>query len=147
MSQQSGYDGFDEEAKYDEFPRGGDEGFGTEQGFNTWVRINDARWFTEEALADPTIRAFTEAPFAVSYSQFKSSHREAEWFIHKPHKAMTGQVEGIKGVVEGYPEDAAISTFVMNHEETLAIHITRSLTVADGSMAAQVIHKEGAPGG
>ena len=133
---------FDEENLYDQFPRGADEGYGPEQGFNTWVRINDPELFTEEARQDPAVQAFLEAPFSVNYAQFKSSHREAEYFIHKPHKAMSGQVEGIEGSVAGFPEDPRIATLVVNHELTLARHITRSLVVEDGAAAGQLIHKE-----
>ncbi len=134
-----------EERLYDQFPRGDENDFGPEQGFNTWVRVNDEGLFTEEALANPAIRAFVDAPFSVNYAQFKSSHREAEWFIHKPHKAMSGQVEGIQGSVADLPEEPRISTLVLNHERSLAWRITRSMVVEDGAVAGQIIHKEGEP--
>lgn len=134
--------GFNEEDLYDEFPRGAENGFGPDEGFNTWVHINDEGLFTEEALSNPAVRAFVDAPFSVNYAQFKSSYRETEYFIHKPHKAMSGQVEGIEGTVVDFPPDPRISTLVMNHERALAWRITRSLTIEDGSAAAQLIHKE-----
>lgn len=127
---------------YDMFPSGADEGFGPDEGFNSFVRINDPSHFTEEALSNPVIREFLDAPFSVYFSQFKSSYRETEYFIHKPHLAMTGQVRGIKGRIENMPEDPRICTLVMNHENTLAAKITRSLTIEDGLDAAQIIHKE-----
>jgi hypothetical protein len=133
---------FDEEELYDRFPRGADEGNGPEQGFNTWVQINDPGLFTEEARQHPAVRAFLEAPFSVNYAQFKSSHREAEYFIHKPHKAMSGQVDGIVGTVAGFPEKPRIATLVINHEMSLARHITRALVIEDGAAAGQLIHKE-----
>jgi hypothetical protein len=134
--------GFNEEDLYDQFPRGDEYGVGPDEGFNTWVRINDEGLFTEDALRNPAIRAFIDAPFSVNYAQFKSSYRETEYFLHKPHKAMSGQVEGIEGRVADFPAEPRISTLVMNHERSLAWRITRSLTVEDGSAAGQLIHKE-----
>lgn len=135
---------FDPRRIYDEhFPRGAREGFGPEQGFNTWVRINDERNFTPEALEHPAIRAFVDAPFTVNYAQFKSSYRETEYFVHLPVEAMTGQVDGIEGRIENMPtEDPLICTLVMNHENSLAMRITRSLLIEDGNAAGQIIHKE-----
>lgn len=138
--------GFDEDEIYEQFPLGADQGFGPDRGFAKWVRINDEAHFTEEALRDPAIRAFVDAPFSVSFAQFKSSHRESEYFIHKPHRAMTGDVRWIDGTVDRFPEhDPRIPTLVINHERSLAKRITRSLVIADGSTAGQIIHKEPAP--
>lgn len=131
-----------EDRLYDLFPAGAEAGFGPAEGYNTWVQVNDPRLFTPEALENPAIRAFLDAPFSVSFGQFKSSHREAEYFIHKPARAMTGRVEGIEGTVSGMPDDPSISTLVLNHERTLARWITRSLVVEDGRAAGQIIHKE-----
>jgi hypothetical protein len=137
---------FNEEDLYDQFPAGADDGFGPDEGFNTWVRLNDESLFTPEALAIPAIRAFVDAPVAVTYAQFKSSHRETEYFIHKPHRAMSGQVDGIEGKVEGVSGDeprTRISTLVMNHERTLAWLITRSIVISGDGAAGQLIHKQG----
>jgi hypothetical protein len=151
-----------EDDLYDRFPAGTSDRSGPEDGFNTWVRINDAALFTEEALANPAIREFVDAPIAVTYAQFKSSHRETEYFLHKPHRAMTGDVSGIGGTVpgisagkyEGDPPQTKIATFVINHERTLAKYITRSIvisdtpaksdnaTTADTGTAGQIIHKQ-----
>jgi hypothetical protein len=139
---------FNEEDLYDRFPRGDENEVGPAQGFNRWVRINDPALFTGEAREDPVIRQFLEAPFSVNFAQFKSSHRETEYLIHKPHKAMSGQVEGIEGTVDGFPqspEQQRIATLVVNHELTLAKYITRSLTIEDGHLAGQMIHKEPEP--
>ena len=151
MAKQGGYldkpegsDEFDEDAKYDEFPPGAEQGFGPEQGYNRWVRLNDERWFTEEARSDPVIRQFLNAPVSVNDAQFKSSHREAEYFVHKPDRAMRGEVEGIEGTVDLMPATPRIATLVINHERTLAKRITRSITIEDGELAGQLIHK-GAP--
>ncbi|HYN47978.1 MAG TPA: hypothetical protein VER83_03880 [Candidatus Nanopelagicales bacterium] len=136
---------FNEDELYDQFPAGASEGFGPREGFNTWIRVNDASLFTAEALADPAIRAFVEAPFAVTFAQFKSSHRESEYFVHKPHLAMTGQVDGIEGAVEGLSGDdprTPIATLVFNHERTLARLITRSIVISDGGVAGQIIAKQ-----
>jgi hypothetical protein len=133
----------DEDALYDQFPRGALDGNGPKEGFNTWVRVNDARLFTSEALEIPAIRAFVDAPISVSFAQFKSSHRESEYFIHKPERAMNGGVDGIEGKVDQFPAgDPRIPTLIINHERTLAKKITRSLTIADGASAGQIIHKE-----
>jgi hypothetical protein len=136
-----------EERLYDEFPAGADAPFpgpyGPDQGFNTWVRINDESLFTDEAKAQPAIREFLDAPFSVNYVQFKSSHKEAEWFLHKPHRAMAeGGVQGIVGSVAGFPANPRIATLVINHERTLAKFITRALVIEDGAQAGQMIHKQ-----
>ena len=94
-------DGFDEDSLYDQFPSGDSDGFGFDEGFNRWVHVNDPSLFTAEALQNPAIQAFVNAPFHVTYAQFKSSHRESEYFVHKPHRAMSGDVKDINGVVEG----------------------------------------------
>ncbi len=131
---------------YDQFPSGAAEGFGPEEGFNTWIRLNDEQLFTDEARKIPAVRAFLDAPFAVTYAQFKSSHRESEWFIHKPNLAMSGRVEGIEGVVEGITEEprTPITTLVLHHERTLALHMTRTLVVSGDTSAGQLLVKESA---
>lgn len=138
---------FNEDDLYDQFPAGESDESGHEQGFNTWKRLNDRSLFTDAAMEDPAVRAFVEAPFAVTFAQFKSSHRETEYFIHKPHLAMTGQVGGIDGFVEHISgDDARIGTFVVNHERTLARFITRSIVISDdGGAAGQIIHKQPEP--
>lgn len=142
MLRQDDPPGFDPESLYDQFPRGADSGFGPEQGYNWWIRINDPELFTEDARNNPVIREFLSAPFSVHFGQFKSSYRETEYFIHKPMKAMTGRVDGIEGSVP-LADEPRISTLVLNHENTLAFRITRTLVVSDEKQAGQVIHKEG----
>ena len=146
-----------EEKLYDQFPSGADEGFGPDQGFNTWVRVNDPSLFTDQAKEQPVIRAFLgldrdDAPFlSVNFAQFKSSHRETEWFLHKPHRAMTeGGVDGITGGVDGFPVSdphhpdpkRRIATLVINHDLTLARHVTKTIVIEDGKQAGQMIYKE-----
>ncbi|MGZ6267908.1 MAG: hypothetical protein ACXWNR_05025 [Candidatus Limnocylindrales bacterium] len=136
---------FEEDRLYDQFPSGASEGFGPDEGFDTWVRVNDPSLFTEEALKHPAIQAFVGAPFNVTYAQFKSSHRESEYFIHKPNLAMTGQVSEILGVVDGISADdprTPIATLVLNHEQTLALRITRSIVVSGSGQAGQLVIKE-----
>jgi hypothetical protein len=131
-----------EDTVYDQFPSGETDGFGTNEGYNTIIQLNDPGLFTEEARNNPVISEFLAAPFSVSYVQLKSSHREAEWYIHKPHLAFTGQVKGIQGGVAGFPAtDQRIGTYVMNHELTLAKSIMRALIIEDGTQAGQMIHK------
>jgi hypothetical protein len=136
--------GFDPEEKYDEFPPGEEVGVGPETGFNEFTRLNDPKLFTREARSHPVIRAFLEAPFSVTYLQLKSSTRESEWFIHKPHRAMGGELEdrGLHGSVDSFPrEDQRISTLVLNHEETLALRPMRLLIVEDSAQAGVMIYK------
>jgi hypothetical protein len=143
---------FNEDAAYDQFPEGASDGNGPAQGFNTWVRLNNESLFTPEALEIPAVRAFVDAPIVVTYAQFKSSHRESEYFIHKPVEAMTNKVQGIGGSVDGLASDPRIATLVINHERTLARHITRALVITDaagstgaGGTAGQILHKEPEP--
>ena len=139
-------DDFNENDLYDQFPSGADDGTGPAEGFNSWVRINDASLFTDVALQDAVIRAFVEAPISVTYAQFKSSHRESEYFIHKPHLAMTSQVPGIEGRVRHISRSRPrIATLVFNHERTLAKYITRTVVISDGGTAGQIIHKQPEP--
>ena len=136
---------FNEDALYDQFPSGASEGYGPNEGFNSWRRINDESLFTQEALDDPVIREFVKAPIAITYAQFKSSHRETEYWIHKPQRAMSGGVDGIEGVVDKVSGDdpgTPIGTYVINHDKTLAVHITRTVVISDGTSAGQIIHKE-----
>jgi hypothetical protein len=131
---------------YDQFPAGAPNGFGPEQGFNRFVRLNDPELFTDAAREDPVINEFLNAPFSVTYVQLKSSTRESEYFIHKPHLAMAGQVEGIEGSVDGFPSQshkARLGTYVINHDRTLAFRITRAMIIEDGAQAGQIIYKEG----
>src|SRR6188508_2155436 len=104
----------DADALYDQFPRGADNGYGPNEGFNRWVRLNDPQLFTEAARNDPVIKEFLKAPFTVNYSQFKSSMRETEYFIHQPVRSMTGGVDGIEGQIENVPAEPRISTLVVN---------------------------------
>jgi hypothetical protein len=144
---QSDGDEFNEDALYDMFPRGADEGYGPDEGFNEGKWLNDPDLFTDEAKEDPTIREFLDAPFEVRYYQFKSSTRESEWALHKPHLAYTGQVDGIGGPIERLSrEDPHMGTYIINHDLTMAKHIWRTLTVADGTHSGQMIHKEEKPG-
>jgi hypothetical protein len=135
-------DGVNEEEFYGRFTGGAEEGYGPDDGFNTWMRINDQSLFTEAALQNPVVRAFVDAPFSVNYAQFKSSYREAEYLLHDPHKAMTGQFEGVGGNVGDFPAEPRISTLVMNHERALIWRITWALALHDGNAAGQIIYKE-----
>ncbi len=134
---------FNEDDLYDRFPSGARTGFGPEQGFNVFVRLNDPKLFKKSARENPVIKALLEAPFSIEYAQFKSSHRETEYFIHKPHRAMGGDVDGIKGIEE-FPDQAEIVTVVLNHQRTLAKMVTRTLAVVDrdGKQVGQIVHKQ-----
>jgi hypothetical protein len=137
-----------EDTLYDQFPRGADDQVGTLEGYNTIVQLNDPSLFTEAALDNPVIKEFLAAPFSVSYIQLKSSHREAEWYIHKPERVLAGGMDGIEGSVPEFPQsDGRIGTYVINHERTLAKSIMRALIIQDGAQTGQIVHKAVDPGG
>jgi hypothetical protein len=141
-----GENGFDPEKKYNEFPSGESIGFGRDDGYGKLVRINDRKWFTEEAQRDPVINAFLEAyereEVAFSYLQLKSSTSESEWYIHKPHVALsTSRKSGIAGSAPGFARGQQIGTFVINHHRTLALRPVRAMVVSDGTEVGQIVHK------
>lgn len=137
-------DGFNEEELYDQFPSGADSGYGPREGFNVYRRLNDRSLFTEEALRDPMVAAFVEAPFSVTFLQTKSSTRESEWVLHKPHLAMAGKVPGVEGPVELFPTDHPphIVTVFINHHRTMARWKQSYIVIEDGKDAAQVVYKQ-----
>ena len=138
---------FDPEPLYDEFPPSAELGYGTELGYNRLVQINDRSLFTEAAQADEVINAFLKAwedeQVAFSFLQVKSSSRESEWFIHKPHLVLAGDTErtGVEGSAPGFVEGQPIGTFVINHQRTLALRPVRAMVVTDGTQAGETIHK------
>lgn len=136
---------FNEEDLYDAFPAGASRGYGPDKGFNAFQTLNDASLFTEDALRNPVIQAFVNAPFGVTFAQFKSSTRESEWALHKPHLAMAGELEGkgISGRVDRFPNDHAdIGTYVINHDRTMARWKWFTLVMEDGAQAGQMIYKQ-----
>lgn len=137
-------DDFNEEDQYDQFPRGDSQGFGHEQGYNIYRRLNDETLFTEEALEDPVVRAFVDAPFVFAFAQFKSSTRESEWAIHKPHMTLANEVDGIVSEVDNFPNGnaARIGTYVINHDRTLAIRKQFVMLAEDGAQCGQMIYKQ-----
>jgi hypothetical protein len=141
-------DEFDPDDLYDQFPDGASQGYGPDQGFNAFIQLNDPALFTDEARRNPVISEFLNAPFSVSYVQLKSSTREAEYFVHKPHLVMGGHVDGIVGSVARFPDaNPHIGTFVINHDATLAKSIMRALVIEDGDQTGSMVHKEPPPGG
>lgn len=143
---------FDEEAAYNEFPSGEELGYGPAKGFNVKRRLNDARLFTEEALADPVIREFVELPFDVSFLQTKSSTREAEWFIHKPHVVLTRNTKSTEppkptydgiDVSDGrFDHPGHITTLMVNHERTMARWKQSVIITQDGTDTASIVYKQ-----
>lgn len=145
-----------EEEHYDRFPSGADHGYGPEQGYNRYVRLNDASLFREQLLDpedpdfDPVLAEFvaTGERFSISWAQFKSSSRESEWSLHKPHLAMAGDERtGVVGPVDRYPgpEHAHIATLVINHDRTMARWKQSVVVMEDGAQAGQMIYKETEP--
>jgi hypothetical protein len=145
----NGDDEFDPDPIYErQFPRGEDVGYGPDEGFNTFVQLNDERLFTPEALENPVIREFVSAPITVTYVQAKSSTREAEWLLHKPHRVFAGEIEGFefsgpdeRRGIRGFDPQAHLGTFVINHERTLARFPIRSLSITSDDGTGQMIHK------
>jgi hypothetical protein len=140
--------GFDEEALYDAFPAGAENGYGPDEGYNTFTRLNNPELFTDEAKEDPVIQAFLDAPFSFTFAVFKSSTRESEWTLHKPHRVFRGEVPGIGGRVDGFPDDdahAQIGTFVINHDRTMARWKWFALVAEDGARAGMMVYKEEDP--
>ena len=141
-----GNDEFNPEPKYDEFPSGASIGYGRDKGYGELVQINQRKWFTEEAQSNPVINAFLEAfeeqAVAFSYLQLKSSTSESEWFIHKPHLALSkSRKSGIAGVAPGFEPGQHIGTFVINHHRTLALRPVHAMVVSDGTEVGQIVHK------
>jgi len=141
-----GENDFDPEKKYNEFPSGESIGYGRDAGYGELVQINDRKWFTEEAQRDPVINAFLEAfeneQVAFSYLQLKSSTSESEWYIHKPHVALSkGRKSGIAGSAAGFARGQHIGTFVINHQRTLALRPVRAMVVSDGNEVGQIVYK------
>lgn len=143
---------FNEDDMYDQFPNGADRGFGPEQGFNRYLKINDRSLFRPELLDpdsgeyDAVLAEFADSGdrFSVSFAQFKSSTRESEWALHKPNLTMTGEVPGIEGPVDKYPgpDLAHISTFFINHDRTMARWKQSVVVLEDGAQAGQMVYKE-----
>ena len=141
-----GENGVDPEELYNRFPSGETIGFGRDAGYGELVQINDRKWFTEEAQRDPVINAFLEAfeneQVAFSYLQLKSSTSESEWFIHKPHIALSkSRKSGIVGTAPGFARGQHIGSFVINHHRTLALRPVRAMVVSDGTQVGQIVHK------
>ena len=134
--------GFDENAAYDRFPAGADLGYGPEQGYSVKRRVNDARLFTEEALADPVIREFVNLPYDVCYLQTKSSTREAEWFLHKPHLVLAGEVDGIDVSDGRFQHPGHIVSFFLNHERTMARWKQSVILSEDGTGTGAMNYKQ-----
>lgn len=134
--------GFDENNAYDRFPAGAELGYGPDQGFNVKRRLNDARLFTEEALADPVIREFVDLPFDVSFLQTKSSSREAEWYLHKPHLVLSGEVDGFDVSDGRFPTPGHIVSLFLNHERTMARWKQSVILTQDGNETASVSYKQ-----
>ena len=141
-----GDDEFDPEVEYEHFPSGETIGHGRDDGYGELLPINDRKWFTEEAQRHPVINAFLEAwekdNVAFSYLQLKSSTSESEWFIHKPHIALSrSRKSGIAGAAPGFEPGQHIGTFVINHHRTLALRPVRTMVVSDGTEVGQIVHK------
>lgn len=160
MATQSGDDDFDPHRLYDQFPAGRERDHGSEAGYNTYVRINDRNLFDPAALRDnPALEAFvrTGDEISISFVQFKSSTRESEYSVHKPHLTFNarrakelGELPedlDIEGEIERYPgpEDANIGTYVINHHQTLARWKQSVIVMEDGKQAGQIIYKHPEP--
>jgi hypothetical protein len=91
---------------------------------------------------------FREAPFRLYFVVYKSSSRESEYFIHDPARALGGEVDDVEPLPDEHDKElirdsSRISTFVINHENTLAARKTFSaVTVDDRGTSSVTIYKE-----
>jgi hypothetical protein len=127
---------------YDRFPAGADGRYGPEQGFNVKRRLNDASLFTEAALADPVIAEFVSLPYDVCYLQTKSSTREAEWLLHKPHLVLAGEVDGIDVSDGRFHHPGHIVSLFLNHERTMARWKQSVVLSEDGTGTGALYYKQ-----
>jgi hypothetical protein len=105
-------------------------------GFNQWRPIESL--FPE---------GDDESPPAVYAAKFKSSSRQAEIFIHDPRNALLAQNAGFddwdSGITSPLMElPERITTFVINHDATLAKKIIRAVATVDGTSVGITVHKE-----
>ncbi|MCA1568789.1 MAG: hypothetical protein LC798_00395 [Chloroflexi bacterium] len=156
---------FNEEDLYEQFPEGREGGHGTEAGFNTIFRLNDASLFRPELLDEsndayiPVLSEFVKSgeEISISFVEVKSSSRESEWFLHKPHLTFDAENQkqsgglpkdlDIAGSVDRYPgpEHAHITTLIINHEMTMARWKQSIIVMEDGKAAGQMIYKHPPP--
>lgn len=153
---------FPENALYNEFPAGAEEGHGTDEGYNTYLKLNDPELFDPDKVNSiPALKEFVESgrEISITFAQFKSSTRESEWALHKPHLTMDkdaargrAEAEGledvdIRGRVDRYPgpDEARIATFFINHDLTAARWKQSVILIEDGQRAGQMIYKHPAP--
>jgi hypothetical protein len=158
MTMQSDEDEYPENARYNEFPASAEEGFGTAQGYNTYLKLNDPDLFDPAKVQESkALQRFlqTRHEISISFVAWKSSTRESEWALHKPHLTMDKTaaaerpdavgLEGIdiEGSVDKYPgpNAARISTFVINHDATLARLKQSVIVMENGQQAGQMIYK------
>lgn len=155
---------FNPDDLYDQYPSGEELGYGRDQGYNGYFKLNDRALFREELLDPgspdyrPDLAAFVRLgeeptdddpfpPISVNVAQFKSSTREWEWALHKPHLAMAGEVPGIDSGIDNFPapDEARIGTFFINHDRTLAIRKLSVVAIEDGAQCGQMIYKHFLP--
>jgi hypothetical protein len=158
MPPQSDDDDYPENALYNSFPPGSEQGTGAEQGYNTYLKLNDAALFDAgERDHNEALRRFleTDEELSIYFVAWKSSTRESEWALHKPHLTMDTDAAAdrpesvgldqaeIEGSVDRYPgpDHALISTFVINHDVTLARLKQSVIVMENGRQAGQMIYK------
>jgi hypothetical protein len=151
-------DDYFENELYNQFPSGADVDAGTAQGYNTYLKLNDENLFDSgQRETNKELMRFLETNEEISiyFVAWKSSTRESEWALHKPHltmntEAASGRAEAagleqtdINGSVDRYPgpDDARISTFVINHDATLARYKQSVIVMENGQQAGQMIYK------
>jgi hypothetical protein len=156
MANQS--DDYPENELYNRFPPGSEQGTGINEGYNTYLKLNDAALFDAgERESNQALKRFleTDDELSIYFVAWKSSTRESEWALHKPHltmdtEAAKGRPEAagiedteIEGSVDRYPgpDRALISTFVINHDVTLARLKQSVLLMENGKQAGQMIYK------
>ena len=155
-------DEFPENSIYNEFPSGAESEYGTADGYNTHLKLNDPDLYTDgQKENNKALQRFleTDEEISISFVAYKSSTRESEWALHKPHltfdtaaasnrdDAAGLEQTDIAGAVDRYPgpDAARISTFVINHDATLARLKQSVVIIENGAQAGQMIYKHPPP--
>jgi hypothetical protein len=160
MTIQSEEEDYFENELYNQFPSGSEQGYGTGEGFHTFLKLNDASLFAagereNNHALDQFLKTSEEDKLSIYFVAWKSSTRESEWALHKPHLTMNREAAlkrpeavgldqtDISGAVDNYPgaDEARISTFVINHDVTLARLKQSVIVMEDGKQAGQMIYK------
>jgi hypothetical protein len=111
-----------------------------QDGFNEWTEVENP--FHDDLPPGGQVPRMLTA-------KFESSSRQAEIFIHDPVNALLAIDDSIVTNASLDPEflrTARISTFVVNHERTLAKKVIRAVVLVDETSVGVTVHKQEPPG-